>query len=75
MASAPLRAGYPEDLTQVNIYDNIAYRQTSTAAPTVPSNYFFDIGGDYVSSGDFNSASATFSGNASPLNLPVNNAV
>ena len=64
---SPLQAG----LIGVDIYDNTSYQQTSAAAPTTPSSYFFDIGGNYASSGDFDSASATFPGNQSPFALTI----
>jgi hypothetical protein len=56
-------------LTSVDIFNNTAYNQTSNAAPSSPSGFFFDIGGDFQNAGDFDSASATFPGGSQ--NLPI----
>jgi hypothetical protein len=54
------------------IYDNTSYTQTSNAAPTSPSGYFFSIGANFSTPGDFTSASASYPGPGSPQSLPTN---
>ena len=61
------------NLVGVNIFDNTVYSQTSAAAPTTPSRYFFSIGGDYASGDIFGGATATFTGTASPVTTFDNN--
>ena len=60
VAVTPARA----DLVSVNIFDNTVYDQTSSSAPTTPTGYFFNEGGTYKNSGDFDSATATGPGRA-----------
>lgn len=66
VVSSPLSAG----LIGVSLYDNTTYRQTSGAAPTTPSSYFFNIGGNTQSASDFTSVSASYPGTASK-DLPI----
>ena len=54
------------------IFNNTAYEQTSSSAPTTPAFYFFNIGVTQTA-GDFNSASATYPGPGSPQSLPLMN--
>src|SRR6516165_8817667 len=54
------------------IFNNTAYEQTSSSAPTTPAFYFFNIGATQTA-GDFNSASATYPGPGSPQSLPLMN--
>jgi hypothetical protein len=61
------------NLVGVNIFDNTLYSQTSAAAPTTPSSYFFSIGGDYASGDIFGGATAMFTGTASPVTSFDNN--
>jgi PEP-CTERM motif len=60
-------------LVGVNIFDNTVYSQTSAAAPTSPSFYFFSIGGNYASGDTFGGAMAMFPGTASPVTSFDNN--
>jgi PEP-CTERM motif len=60
-------------LVGVNIFGNTVYTQTSAAAPTNPSFYFFSIGGDYASGDTFGGATAIFPGTASPVTSFENN--
>jgi hypothetical protein len=57
-------------LTLVNIFDNTVYRQTSISAPTNPYGYFFSIGGNIQTSGQFTSATATYPGPGSQ-SIPI----
>jgi hypothetical protein len=52
------------------IFNNIVYDQTSNSAPAAPSSYFFSIGANEHTAGDYTSASATYPGPGSPQNLP-----
>jgi hypothetical protein len=63
----PAQAG----LISVDIFTNTTFLQTSSAAPTTPSSYFFNIGGNFQNPGDFTSASATDPAIGSPQNLPI----
>ncbi|MGH8318324.1 MAG: PEP-CTERM sorting domain-containing protein [Steroidobacteraceae bacterium] len=54
------------------IYDNTSYSQTSNAAPTSPSGYFFSIGATFDTAGDFYSAGASYPGPGTPQSLPLN---
>jgi hypothetical protein len=54
------------------IFNNTAYEQTSSSAPTTPAFYFFNIGATQTA-GDFNGASATYPGPGSPQSLPLIN--
>lgn len=67
LAAGPVCAG----LVGVNLFDNTTYQQTSGAAPSTASSYFFNIGGNMQNASDFTSASASFPG-TSNLNLPIN---
>jgi hypothetical protein len=60
-------------LVGVNIFDNTVYSQTSAAAPTSPSFYFFSIGGNYASGDTLGGATAMFPGTASPATSFQNN--
>lgn len=55
----------------VNIYANAGYEQNSASAPTTPAGYFFSIGGDFNSPGDFDGGSATYPGPGSPQALSL----
>lgn len=68
LAATSAQAG----LTDVNIFNNTSYSQTSAAAPTTPTGYFFDIGGSMQNAGDFDGATTTYPGAGSPANLPIN---
>ena len=60
-------------LVGVNIFNNTVYSQTSAAAPTSPSFYFFSIGGDYALDDKFGGATAIFPGTGSPVTSFENN--
>lgn len=66
LAAVPVRA----DLAEVNIFDNTVYEQTSGSAPTSPSFFFFNAGGNFSNPGDFTSATLTDPTNT-VTNLPV----
>jgi hypothetical protein len=53
------------------IYNNESFDQTSNAAPTAASGYFFSIGADFTA-GEYTSALASYPGAGSPQNLPAN---
>lgn len=55
-------------LMMVDIFKNTLYEQTSGAAPSSPSGYFFNAGG-VSGPGDFNSAMLTYPGPGSPQAL------
>lgn len=52
------------------IFSNILNEQTSNSAPATPSGYFFSIGADFVTPGDYTAATATYPGSGSPAVLP-----
>jgi hypothetical protein len=52
------------------IFNNIVYDQTSNSSPAAPSSYFFSIGANENTPGNYTSASATYPGPGSPQNLP-----
>lgn len=54
-----------------NLYDNASFVQTSDAAPTTPSGYFFSVGASSENGGIFNSASVAYPGPGSPMDLPA----
>jgi hypothetical protein len=58
------------DVITGTIFNNIVYDQTSNSAPAAPSSYFFSIGANENTAGNYTSASATYPGPGSPLNLP-----
>src|SRR5690349_9408634 len=55
-------------LSNISLFNNAQYQQTSTSAPTAPFGYFFSFGGAFQNAGDFNAASASYPGTA---NKPV----
>jgi hypothetical protein len=63
----PLRAS----LIGVGIFVNTVFDQTSAAAPTSPTDYFFSIGGTFQNTTDFNSASASDPAIGSPQSLDL----
>lgn len=54
------------------IFNNTSFAQRSNAPPANPAGYFFSIGADFDTPGDFTSASATYPGPGSPQSLPPN---
>jgi hypothetical protein len=66
LAAIPVRA----DLTEVNIFDNAVYEQTSSSAPASPTFFFFNAAGTFASPGDFTSGSVT-DPNSNVTNLPL----
>jgi hypothetical protein len=65
MAASPLYAG----LTDVDIFKNISYTQTSGAAPSVPTGTFVSLREFFANPGDFNTGSVTYPGPGSPQSL------
>jgi hypothetical protein len=53
------------------LYDNASYVQTSNSAPTTPFGFFFSMGADFQTAGDYSAASATYPGPGSPRVLPA----
>ncbi len=53
------------------LYNNQSYQQTSNTAPSSPFGYFFSVGAFATNGGDYSSATATYPGPASPLDLPL----
>jgi hypothetical protein len=60
------------DLSDVNIYANQTFYQTSQNPPTTPDHYWFTIGADMKNTGDFDGGSAQFPGSLSPVTLTQN---
>jgi hypothetical protein len=58
------------DLIDVSIFTNTVYDQTSTIAPTIPSGFFFSMGGRFHPGDGFDSAEAVYPGSGSPQDLP-----
>ena len=54
-SAIPARAS----LVEVNLFDNTAYDQTSSSAPTSPLGFFFNLGANSANPGDFDSATVT----------------
>jgi PEP-CTERM motif len=66
--ASPLHAG----LTDVDLFKNIAYTQTSGAAPTTPAGFFASLRAFEQNAGDFSSVSVAYPGPASPQALSPN---
>lgn len=58
------------NINVVDVYKNIAYTQSSGAAPTTPSGFFADVELQSVNNGDFDSVSVADPGPVAPFNLP-----
>ena len=67
--AAESRAARADTITGF-VFNNESYTQTSNAAPTSPTGYFFSIGATFTTPGSFTSASAAYPGPGSPLDLP-----
>lgn len=59
------------DISFIDIFNNTVYQQTSGAAPTTPSGYFFNVELTSQNPGDFGGVSVTYPGPGSPLTLPM----
>jgi hypothetical protein len=59
------------DIASVDIFKNIAYIQTSGAAPTTPSSYFADVELTSVGPNDYSSVMVSYPGPGSPTSLPM----
>jgi hypothetical protein len=57
-------------LTDVDIFKNLANEQTG-AAIVSPVGAFFDVGGDFLPAGEFDTATMTYPGPGSPLSIPI----
>jgi hypothetical protein len=66
-SAAPAMA---QQLTDVDIFKNLGNEQTG-ASTVSPVGAFFDIGGDFLPAGAFDTASVTYPGPGSPLSLPI----
>jgi PEP-CTERM motif len=64
----PMRAG---NISEIDIFKNQVFTQTSGAAPTTPSSFFANIELDSVNPGDFDAVSVSYPGPASPTSLTL----
>lgn len=60
------------DVTSFDMFQNVLYSQTSGAAPTTPQGYFVDFNMFFANPSDFDGASVTYPGPASPQTLSPN---
>lgn len=68
---APIRASGQTDFTMGgNVYNNTLYQQTSNA-PGALTAYWFAIGANAANGGVYDTATATYPGPGSPLDLPA----
>lgn len=70
-ASAVTGASKPAlaDAVDANIFSNTDFVQTSNSAPASPVSYFFDIGANFQTAGDYSTATATYPGGSQTLSL------
>lgn len=62
--------GQTDFTMDASIYNNISYQQTSDAPPAL-AGYWFSVGANSDNGGVYDTATATYPGPASPLNLPA----
>lgn len=60
-----------DTFTLVDQFTNEEFAQTSSAAPTAPSVYFFSLGGTLSSTTADTTVTATFPGTSSPFTIPI----